>query len=148
MLPLGDGDFAFFLLKSLEHKYFIRHLTRPYSTYILLCNPFSVGVYCTYVCNCSSRWCCSIQMIVWTSWDCCDGWHKGLHFCPRDVGRENSLITLKRLDPGNALLNLSINGEFKCIGALGAITYLFVEQTGNITVALAQYTRWAVSSKT
>lgn len=46
-----------------------------------------------------------------------------------------------RLDPGKALLNLSISGEFKCMGAFGAITYLFVEQTGNMTVAFAQYTR-------
>lgn len=87
-------------------------------------------------------------MIILTNCDCCEGRHKGLHFWPRDVGKENSLIIRIRFVPGNTSLNLSASGEFKCIGASGAITYLFVEQIGNITVAFAQYTKCAVNSKT
>lgn len=86
-------------------------------------------------------------MIIFTNSDCCEGRHNGLHFCPNEVGKENSLIVLIKLLPGNTSLNLSISGEFRCIGASGAITYLFVEHIGNITVAFAQYTKCAVNSK-
>lgn len=76
--------------------------------------------------------------MVCIKWDCCDGWHNGLHFCPRDVGSENSLITLIKLAPGKDSLNFSIKGELRWIGAFGEMTYLLVEQTGKITVAFAQ----------
>lgn len=85
-----------------------------------------------------SKWCCNIQMIIFTNCDCWEGRHNGLHFCPNDVGNENSLITRIKFVPGNTSLNLSTSGEFRFIGESGAITYLFVEQIGNITVALAQ----------
>lgn len=87
-------------------------------------------------------------MIILTNWDCCEGRHNGLHFWPKDVGKENSLIIRIKFVPGNTSMNLSASGEFKCIGASGAITYLFVEHIGNITVAFAQYTKCAVNSKT
>lgn len=77
-------------------------------------------------------------MIILTSCDCWEGRHKGLHFWPSEVGKENSLIARIKFVPGNMSLNLSTSGEFRCTGASGAITYLFVEQIGNITVALAQ----------